>query len=129
MMMHEAVCIGSLTYECNREQTKYNTKDRLTEIDQKKQALAHRKISPLSKIQTGADTNISNPLMKKQTGLTTHLSVAELTVPTEENYENPDLYFGEEAKDNFWDLYKSERKFKDYDAMQDEIHDPRFAYL
>lgn len=38
---------------------------------------------------------------------------------TEENFEDPTLYFGEEAKDNFWSLYKSERKFKDYDAHID----------
>lgn len=48
---------------------------------------------------------------------------------SEENYNDASLYFGEEAKDNFWDLYKSERRFKDYDAITDEIHDPRFAYL
>lgn len=39
------------------------------------------------------------------------------------------MFFGEEAKDSFWNLYKSERKFKDYDELSDEIHDPRFAYL
>jgi hypothetical protein len=32
----------------------------------------------------------------------------------EENYEDAKLYFGDEAKDNFWNLYKSERRFKDY---------------
>lgn len=39
------------------------------------------------------------------------------------------MYFGEEAKNNFWSLYKSDRKFKDYNQINDEIHDPRFAYL
>jgi hypothetical protein len=33
----------------------------------------------------------------------------------DENYEDFNLFFGEEAKENFWDLYKSERRFKDYD--------------
>ena len=33
----------------------------------------------------------------------------------DENYEDVSLFFGEEAKENFWDLYKSERRFKDYD--------------
>lgn len=28
--------------------------------------------------------------------------------------DNPDLYFGEVAVDNFWDFYKSDRKFKDF---------------
>lgn len=47
----------------------------------------------------------------------------------DENYEDADLYFGEEAKENFWDLYKSDRRFKDFDQETDEIKDPRFAYL
>lgn len=47
----------------------------------------------------------------------------------DEHYDDVNLYFGEEAKDNFWSLYKSDRKFKDYDEATDEIHDPRFAYL
>ena len=47
----------------------------------------------------------------------------------EDNYDDPSLYFGEEAKDNFWDLYKSDRRFKDYDEQHDAISDPRFAYL
>ena len=47
----------------------------------------------------------------------------------DENYEDPNLYFGEEAKDNFWSLYKSDRRFKDFDVQNDNINDPRFAYL
>jgi hypothetical protein len=60
---------------------------------------------------------------------TTHLSVIELQSQHEENYQDPALYFGEEAKEDFWDLYKSERRFKDYDEETGEIKDPRFAYL
>lgn len=47
----------------------------------------------------------------------------------DENFQNPKLYFGEEAKEDFWDLYKSERSFKDYDVESGDIRDPRFAYL
>ena len=47
----------------------------------------------------------------------------------DENYEDVSLFFGEEAKENFWDLYKSERRFKDYDQGTDVIADPRFAYF
>lgn len=43
-------------------------------------------------------------------------------------YDDVNLFFGEEAKENFWDLYKSERRFKDFDE-HDQIADPRFAYL
>ena len=31
-----------------------------------------------------------------------------------EALDNPDIYFGEKAKDKFWDFYKSERRFKDF---------------
>lgn len=61
--------------------------------------------------------------------MTTNLSVVELGGMLEENYEDPNLYFGEEAKDNFWSLYKSERRFKDFDIETDKIEDPWFAYL
>jgi hypothetical protein len=47
----------------------------------------------------------------------------------EENYDDTNLYFGDEAKEGFWDLYKSDRRFKDFDQENDEIKDPRFAYL
>jgi hypothetical protein len=43
------------------------------------------------------------------------LSVAELALSSDDNYEDPKLFFGEEAKDNFWNLYKSERRFKDFE--------------
>jgi hypothetical protein len=52
-----------------------------------------------------------------------------LSTNDEENYEDPNLYFGEEAKENFWSLYKSDRRFKDFDDQNDSINDPRFAYL
>lgn len=42
---------------------------------------------------------------------------AEKEVNSEDEMEaldNPDLYFGEKAKDKFWDFYKSERRFKDF---------------
>lgn len=57
------------------------------------------------------------------------LSTYDLSLDEEESYDNPGLYFGEEAKENFWELYKSDRRFKDYDAETDKINDPRFAYL
>ena len=38
---------------------------------------------------------------------TTNLSTVELLSMNEENFEDPDLYFGDEAKVEFWDLYKS----------------------
>ena len=43
--------------------------------------------------------------------------------------DDPDLYFGEVAKDKFWDFYKSDRKFKDFNLTKQEIADPRQAYF
>ena len=53
---------------------------------------------------------------------------AEQEEDSEEDIEaldNPDIYFGEKAKDKFWDLYKSERRFKDFDKQGKDIDDPR----
>ena len=36
---------------------------------------------------------------------------------------------GSRAKQKFWHLYKSERKFKDFDPFADDTPDPRFAYF
>jgi hypothetical protein len=41
---------------------------------------------------------------------------------------NDKVYFGMKAKTKFWEMYKSERTFKDYEKTE-EILDPRFAYL
>ena len=46
-----------------------------------------------------------------------------------EALDNPDIYFGEKAKDKFWDFYKSERRFKDFNKTPSEIEDPRQAYF
>lgn len=39
----------------------------------------------------------------------------DLNTQGDEAYDDVNLFFGEEAKENFWDLYKSERRFKDFD--------------
>ncbi len=72
---------------------------------------------------------MSGRIEKRTQTATTHLSVVEMGTLMEENYEDPMLCFGEEAKDNFWSLYKSERRFKDFDTQNEDIQDPRFAYL
>jgi len=36
---------------------------------------------------------------------------------------------GSRAKQKFWDLYKSERRFKDFNPAQEMSKDPRFAYF
>ena len=46
-----------------------------------------------------------------------------------EHLDDPDLYFGEKAVDNFWDFYKSDRKFKDFATDKEEIRDYRQAYF
>jgi hypothetical protein len=42
-----------------------------------------------------------------------------------ERLDNPDIYFGDVAKDSFWDFFKSDRKFKDFNYKDKEIEDPR----
>lgn len=39
------------------------------------------------------------------------------------------MLVGNSAKNKFWELYKSERKFKDFQEESDPMVDPRFAYF
>jgi hypothetical protein len=87
------------------------------EIDKKKLANAQRKFSPPRKHPEEDYPNLS--LEKRGSNATTTLSVVDLGGMLEENYDDPNLFFGEEAKDNFWSLYKSERRFKDFDVGTD----------
>ena len=36
---------------------------------------------------------------------------------------------GAQGRSNFWQLFKSERKFKDFNEETDVTNDPRFAYF
>jgi hypothetical protein len=47
------------------------------------------------------------------------LTIYDLNGNGEELYDDASLFFGEEAKENFWDLYKSERRFKDFNQVED----------
>jgi hypothetical protein len=47
----------------------------------------------------------------------------------EEKYDDPDILFGHEARGKFWELFKSDRKFKDFNPKNDVSKDPRFAYF
>ena len=47
----------------------------------------------------------------------------------EEKFDNQGLLVGNQAKNKVWELFKSERKFKDFDEEQDPMVDPRFAYF
>jgi hypothetical protein len=47
----------------------------------------------------------------------------------EENFQTQVLLVGSRAKEKFWDLYKSERRFKDFNPAMDTTPDPRFAYF
>ncbi len=71
----------------------------------------------------------SKQIRKMSSKFTTELSAVELASIVEESYQDDALFFGESALDNFWELYKSDRRFKDFDETSDEISDPRFAYL
>ena len=47
----------------------------------------------------------------------------------EEKFDNQGLLVGNSAKNKFWELYKSDRKFKDFQEESDPLLDPRFAYF
>ena len=107
-----------MPYEFQKEQVKYTTKFRIDEIDSKKVLLTQRKFSPTRgppqhDYDLYEDTQRLRGFPSDQS--TTNLSSVELMSAHDENFEDADLYFGEEAKENFWDLYKSDRKFKDFD--------------
>jgi hypothetical protein len=46
---------------------------------------------------------------------TATITASDLVTISDENYDDANLYFGEEAKESFWGLYKSDRRFKDFD--------------
>lgn len=105
-------------------------KSMVDEHDNRKGSPSHkRSLSPKNLADHDA-TFAGFDMQRPGTGIsTTNLSCVELMSLHEENYQNPRLYFGEEAKEDFWELYKSERSFKDYDIENGDIKDPRFAYL
>jgi hypothetical protein len=47
----------------------------------------------------------------------------------EEAFDKQDFMIGSGAKQRFWELYKSERKFKDFEPGTHVTADPRFAYF
>lgn len=44
-------------------------------------------------------------------------------------FDKQEHLVGSRARQNFWDLYKSERAFKDFKPLEEETADPRFAYF
>ena len=45
------------------------------------------------------------------------------------SFDKQDLLVGSRAKKKFWELYKSDRSFKDFNPKEDTTEDPRFAYF
>eukprot|EP00347_Sterkiella_histriomuscorum_P017989 403347211 len=123
--------IGNLPYEVCKDQVNYNTKQRIEQIEKKRIELSQRKHSPNRHSHTQSDFyGLSSKKFKTNSEISQgNLSLYDLGAQNEEQYDDVNLFFGEEAKENFWDLYKSERRFKDYDQQTDQIADPRFAYL
>lgn len=128
--------VGILPYPVERgpEQAAHRVglmKSLLEEVDQRKHSPRKKSLSPRHLERGGTEENPFSLLKKgAEDGLTTNLSAVELLSLHEDNYEDPKLYFGDDAKEEFWDLYKSERRFKDYNTgATEEIKDPRFAYL
>ena len=58
-----------------------------------------------------------------------NVEAMEMTSEVDDPLDDPELYFGDQAIDKFWDFYKSDRKFKDFTQQRDDIKDPRQAYF
>ena len=91
----------------------------MNEIDERKKFGTRKGSPPRNRSPNHYDK--FQKTQQKEKDQTTHLSSYELESLKDENYDDASLYFGEEAKDSFWSLYKSERRFKDFDALTDEI--------
>lgn len=95
--------------------------------------MSQRKWSPRRERQQESSEYYESPRRDKTESEISHASLAiydhSSQVENDEKYDNANLFFGEEAKENFWDLYKSDRRFKDHNQSNDQITDPRFAYL
>lgn len=130
---------GEVSYD---EIRRYNVRERVQEIDDRKIKLAQN--SAKKKSQADRKANNINEEVNNRFSLAQQLenedSDESLNIHGEEASENseednedhlddPGLYFGEGAKDKFWDFYKSERKFKDFNAIKQQIEDPRQAYF
>lgn len=61
--------------------------------------------------------------MESQT--TINVEAMEMSSEESEKLDDPTLYFGEKAVDKFWEFYKSDRKFKDYQEGKEDLMDPR----
>ena len=53
----------------------------------------------------------------------------EMESEAQVTFDKQDLLVGSKAKKKFWELYKSDRSFKDFNPEKDETNDPRFAYF
>jgi hypothetical protein len=130
---------GEVTY---REIRRYNVRERVQEIDDHKIKLAldsakkahkpKRKKTELEDPDAGR-FKLQDQLDRLDSDDSVNIHGEEASDKSDENedenLDNPNLYFGEAAKDKFWDFYKSDRKFKDFDAVKQQIEDPRQAYF
>lgn len=46
-----------------------------------------------------------------------------------EKFDQPNLLVGAQGRNNFMELFKSERKLKDFNERHDVTKDPRFTYF
>jgi hypothetical protein len=102
----------------------YSTKQRIEEIEQRRLLLSQRKHSPPRPLPDSKLNSTSLSYGRNRDKTPSEISQANLTVydlngSGDELYDDVNLFFGEEAKENFWDLYKSERRFKDFNQGSD----------
>ena len=118
--------MGILPYEVQKDIKHYGIRDRVSEIDERRIQLAQssKKITKTMKAQLKdledeydkqrfrlAD-NLER--MDSMTTINVHAEKSNSSDEEEEEHTNLENFIGEQAKDKFWDFYKSERKFKDF---------------
>ena len=75
------------------------------------------------------DLDNMSELNRNESKTTLKVEAMEMSSEEDTNLEDPELYFGEQGVNKFWDFYKSERKFKDFTEDRKDILDPRQAYF
>lgn len=117
---------GSVSFQ---EIRRYNVREKVQEIDDHKIKLAQGSAKKSERPRKREDEAVEVERFKLQDQLerldsddSVNIHGEEDSDKSEENVEDnldhPSLYFGDAAKDKFWDFYKSERKFKDFNATK-----------
>jgi hypothetical protein len=120
--------LGALPYPVQSDIRHYGVQESMAEIDMNKVERASGKkqrrkpITREALLQLDSDFDrkrldldqMSGGIPRDESKTTLNVETVEMNSDHQESLDDPQLYFGEEAVDKFWDFYKSDRKFKDF---------------